>query len=150
VPAGGLAEAPGDSRMRRLGRSALAKRILIVDDDEDFRQATELILSSAGYEVSGAGNSAEAEQKLGDEDIHLILLDVMMDTDTEGFHLAYKLRQDESLKHIPIIILTCIEEKTGEEIKLEDSGDYLPVEAFLRKPLDPDELKGKIAELLRS
>jgi len=127
----------------------MAKRILIVDDDADFREAIELILAGAGYEVSHAANAKEAEEKLRKEQVNLILLDVMMDTDTEGFHLAYKIRQDEKFKGIPIIILTCIEEKTGEEIDLGKSGDYLPVEAFLRKPVDAGELKARVAELLK-
>jgi len=127
----------------------MAKRILIVDDDDDFREATELILTGAGYDVSHAVNGTEAEKKLRSEKIDLILLDIMMDTDTEGFHLAYKIRQDEKLKGIPIVILTCIEEKTGEVIEFSKSGDYLPVEAFLRKPLDAVELKARIAELLK-
>jgi CheY-like chemotaxis protein len=128
----------------------MPKQILIVDDDEDFRVATELILAGAGYQVLQAANGAEAEQVLAEKGADLILLDVMMDTDTEGFHLAYKLRQDEKYQDIPIIILTCIEEKTGEAIEPEKSGDYLPVQAFLRKPLDAEELKAKVAELLAS
>ncbi|MHC4982969.1 MAG: response regulator [Planctomycetota bacterium] len=127
----------------------MAKRILIVDDDADFREATELVLAGAGYEVSEAADAKEAEEKLRSEKIDLILLDIIMDTDTEGFHLAYKLRKDEKLKDIPIVILTCIEEKTGEEIEFSKSGDYLPVDAFLRKPLNADELKAQIAELLK-
>ena len=128
----------------------MAKRILIVDDDEDFRMATDLILAGSGYEVLQAGNGTEAEQVLADKGADLILLDVMMDTDTEGFHLAYKLRKDPKHRDVPIIILTCIEEKTGETIEPEKSGDFLPVQAFLRKPLDAEELKAKVAELLAS
>ncbi len=86
---------------------------------------------------------------MASQKVDLILLDVMMETDTEGFHLAYKMRQDEKLKHIPIIILTCIEEKTGQTLKPEESGDFLPVQAFLRKPLDPNELKAQVAKLLK-
>ena len=126
----------------------MAKRILIVDDDADLRDATEVILTAAGYDVSHADSRSAAEQKLQAEQIDLVLLDVMMETDTEGFHLAYKMRQDEKLKSIPIIILTCIEEKTGQDIRPEQAGDYLPVDAFFRKPLDADKLTAKIAELI--
>jgi CheY-like chemotaxis protein len=126
----------------------MAKRILIVDDDADFRDATEVILTSAGYDVLHAATGREAEQKLHAEHVDLILLDVMMETDTEGFHLTYRIRQDENLKDIPIVMLTCIEEKTGETLEPEKSGDYLPVEAFLRKPLNAAELKKHIAQLI--
>lgn len=126
----------------------MAKRILIVDDDPDLREATEIILSGMGYEVVQACNAAEAHEKLQAEPIDLMLLDVMMETETEGFHLAYKLREDDRFKDLPIILLTCIEEKTGEMLDAEKAGDFLPVQAFMRKPLDPEVLKAKLAELL--
>ena len=126
----------------------MAKRILVVDDDPDLRDAAEMILTPAGYEVVHAESRKEAEDKLRSEPIDLILLDVMMETDTAGFHLAYDLRNDEKLKNIPIVILTCTEAKTGVEIEPETAGDYLPVDAFFRKPLEADSLKAKIAELL--
>ena len=126
----------------------MAKRILVVDDDPDLREATEIILSGAGYEVSLAASAAEAWRKLQAEKVDLFLLDVMMETETEGFHLAYKIRQDKKLKDLPIIVLTCIEEKTGEVLEPEKSEDFLPVQAFLRKPLEPEVLKARIAELI--
>jgi CheY-like chemotaxis protein len=126
----------------------MGKRILVVDDDADFRQTTGIILESAGYSVVPAASRADAERKLASEKVDLILLDIMMETDTEGFHLAYKLRQDEKLKDIPIIMLTCIEEKTGEDLEPEKAGDFLPVEGFIRKPADADVLLQRIAEVL--
>ncbi len=126
----------------------MAKRILVVDDDPDLREATEIMLSSAGYEALQAASAAEAAKKLQSEPVDLMLLDVMMETDTEGFHLLYKLREDEKFRDLPIIILTCIEEKTGEVLEADKAGDFLPVQAYLRKPLEPDVLKAKVAELL--
>ena len=126
----------------------MAKRILVVDDDPDLREATEIILSGAGYEVSLAASAAEATAKLQTEPVDLIVLDVMMETETEGFHLAYRIRENDKLKDVPIIMLTCIEEKTGEMLQPDKSGDFLPVQAFLRKPLEPEVLKQKVAELL--
>jgi len=126
----------------------MAKRILIVDDDPDLREATRVILTGAGYEVAEAAGAAEAWEQLQGEGIDLMILDVMMETDTEGFHLAYKIRQDEKLKNLPIIMLTNIEERMGEKIEAKGSGDYLPVEIFLRKPFDAGEIKAKVAELL--
>ena len=127
----------------------MAKRILVVDDDPDLREATEIILSGAGYDVLLAGGAAEGMGILQADPVDLVILDVMMETDTEGFHLAYKIREQEQCKDVPIIMLTCIEAKTGEMLEPETSGDYLPVQAFLRKPLDPDVLKAKVAELLQ-
>lgn len=127
----------------------MAKRILIVDDDPDLREATEIVLSSAGYEVASAASAAEGLKAIAARKPDLILLDVMMETDTEGFHMAYQLKEDPATKSIPIVILTCIEEKTGEVLDPEKAGDFLPVQAFLRKPLDSATLKSKVAELLK-
>ena len=127
----------------------MAKRILVVDDDPDLREATQIILSGAGYEVTLADSAAQARQKLQAEKVDLILLDVMMETETEGFHLAYELRRDPKFKSIPIMMLTCIEEKTGQMLEPEKAGDFLPVEVFLRKPLDAKVLTAKIREVLK-
>ena len=126
----------------------MAKRILIVDDDADMRLAVKTVLLSAGYEVLEASNHQEAELAMQSGPVHLAVLDVMMETDTEGFHLAYQIRGHEEFKDVPIIMFTCIEKKTGLAFDLKSSGDYLPVQAFLRKPLDPEELKREVARLL--
>jgi CheY-like chemotaxis protein len=127
----------------------MAKKILVVDDDPDLRQAAEIILASAGYQTVSASSAAEARQRLAAERPDLILLDVMMETHTEGFHFVYELRQDERLKDIPVVMLTSIEERTGQELPVEEAGDFLPVQGFLRKPVDAAELKAKVAELLK-
>jgi CheY-like chemotaxis protein len=126
----------------------MAKQILVVDDDADIRQATEVVLTAGGYQVAFAASAEEALEKLRAQPVDLILLDVMMETDTAGFHLSYDIRNDPQLKNIPIIMLTGIEDRMGEKLDPEKSGDYLPVDAFLRKPIDAGVLKAKIAELI--
>lgn len=126
----------------------MAKHILVVDDDADIRQAAEMVLTSAGYKVSFAASAEEAMQKLQATGADLVLLDVMMETDTAGFHLSYDIRKDPKFKGTPILMLTSIEDRLGEKIEPGRSGDYLPVDAFLRKPIDAPSLKAKVAELL--
>lgn len=126
----------------------MAKPILIVDDDPDLREATGMILTGAGYQVAQAGSGQEALEMLQSRAFSLVILDVMMETDTEGFHLAYKIRQDPKLKGLPIIMLTSIEERTGEPIDLGEAGDFLPVDMFLRKPVSAEVLKAKVAQLV--
>lgn len=127
----------------------MAKKILVVDDDPDLREATAVILTGAGYEVWQASCAKEAQLKLATHLPDLVLLDVMMETDTEGFHLAYQIRINPRLKNVPIIMLTSMEEKTGELMDLENDKEFLPVQAFLRKPLDAKVLKEKVAELVK-
>ena len=127
----------------------MTKRIMVVDDDPDLREAAQVVLEGAGYGVVLAASAAEAMTKLASEKVDLVLLDVMMETETEGFHLAYKLREMPKFKDLPIVMLTCIEEKTGEILEPDKSGDFLPVQGFLRKPLDAKELKAKIESLVK-
>jgi len=127
----------------------MAKKILIVDDDPDLRDATQIMLRGAGYEALGASSGAEAMALLAKTPVDLILLDVMMETDTEGFHLAYKIRENPKLKDIPILMITCIEEKTGEVLDPDKAGDFLPVQGFLRKPIDMAQLQSKIQAVLK-
>ncbi len=127
----------------------MAKKILVVDDDQDLREATAVILAGAGYEVWQASSAKEAQLKLATHLPDLVLLDVMMETDTEGFHLAYQIRVNPRLKNVPIIMLTSMEEKMGEVIEFENDKEFLPVQAFLRKPLDAKVLREKVAELVK-
>ncbi len=123
-------------------------KILVVDDDPDIVEALKMTLEANHYQVFTAANGTEGLKQVKAVKPNLIILDVMMETETEGFHVVYKIREDPRLKDIPIIILTCIEEKTGEVLEPEKSGDFLPVQAFLRKPLDPSVLRQKVAELI--
>jgi DNA-binding response OmpR family regulator len=127
----------------------MAKKIMVVDDDPDLREATEIVLSGAGYDVSLAASAAEALEMIKTTPVDLFILDVMMETDTEGFHLAYKIRDMDKHKNTPIVMLTCIEERTGQVLDPDKAGDFLPVQGFLRKPMDAKTLKAKVAELLK-
>jgi len=126
----------------------MAKTILVVDDDPDLREAAQIVLNKAGYEVLQAASGKEALDVLKNTRPDLILLDVMMETDTEGFHLAYEIRKDSRFTDVPIVMLTSVEEKTGERIDLEKAGEFLPVQRFLRKPMDVKTLTSTIAQLL--
>ena len=127
----------------------MAKPILIVDDDPDLREATQIILTGAGHKVATAASAAEAAKLMESQDFGLVILDVMMETDTEGFHLAYRMREDPRLKDTPILMITNIERRTGEPIDVGEAGDFLPVNEFLRKPVSAEELKAKVAQLAR-
>lgn len=128
------------------------KRILIVDDDPDQRLAMRLPLEAAGYEVHEANGTAEGLQAVNDISPDLIILDVMMDTTTAGFQLALDVHsRDPDSPYIqhretPIIILTAIHSTTP--LRFAPDEDYLPVQNFLEKPIDPDELLLKVQEFV--
>jgi len=78
----------------------------------------------------------------------MIILDVMMDKETDGFLLSYKFRKDEDLKTTPILMLTSINQKTGFKFNPEIDGNFLPVDDFIEKPAEPDLLARKVKKLL--
>ncbi len=127
-------------------------KILIIDDDADMVLAARLTLEGAGHEVIEASSGAEGLEKIKAEKPDLIVLDVMMDTTTEGFQLALKLRSPDprseyaAFKDIPVLMLTAIH--TTAPVRVAPDADYLPVDAFVDKPIDPDELLKKVEELL--
>ena len=77
-----------------------------------------------------------------------MLLDIMMDKETEGFHVAYDLRADEKTRNIKIVILTAVGKKSGFKFAPETDEDYLPVDGFMEKPLEPKALVKKVSELV--
>ena len=127
-------------------------KILMIDDDPDIVMATRIPLEASGYEFDVAYNSKEGLKKVKEVNPDLIILDVMMESATEGFHVSLKLRDRSpdseyaAYRDIPILMLTAVH--TTTPLRFEPDQDYLPVDAFLDKGTDPDELLAKIEELL--
>lgn len=126
-----------------------SKKILIVDDDPDFVEATKVVLESKGYEVYFATNKGEAIERIKSKLPDLIIMDVMMDRMSDGFDLTRKLKSDERYKKIPILMLTSVKTKTGFKFSAA-AGDegWLPVDDYAEKPLGPNELISKVEKLL--
>jgi len=124
------------------------KHILIVDDDPDQRLVIRLPLEAEGYEVKEAANTEEGRRLVLETKPDLIILDVMMDSTTAGFQLALELhnRADDSefkeIRNTPIIMLTAIHSTTP--LRFAPDEDYLPVQTFLEKPVDPELLLTKV------
>ena len=124
-------------------------KILIVDDDLDLTRALQAILENQGYVVNSAPNKIEGMEKVRADKPDLILLDVMMIGGQDGFEMSRELKKDPQLKDIPILMLTAVKEKTGIGFKsAAGDPDWLPVEGFMDKPIDPQELQAEIERLL--
>jgi len=124
------------------------KRILLTDDDPDIVEALRTVLEASGFEVDTAPNGQECLRKLRARKPDLLILDVMMTTETEGFHVAYEIRHDPKLRDLPVLMLTAIEQKTGFKFSPANDEDYLPVEQFVTKPIEPEELLKRVNQLL--
>ena len=124
------------------------KRILVVDDDRDVFESMKIVLEAEGYDVDWATNGTEAITKARACRPDLMILDVMMNTDDEGFQVTYKMKRDETLSCIPIVMVTSVGARTGFSFDRNRDQDYLPVNEFLEKPVDPKVLLDKVRENL--
>jgi CheY-like chemotaxis protein len=130
-------------------------RILVIDDDPDAVELMRIALEANGYDVSSASNGTEGLKAVKAIRPDLIILDVMMDTTTEGFQVSYQLRSHDpnseyrEFSTIPIIMLTGISQKMQMTFSVQRDGDYLAVDEFLEKPIQIDPLIETIRKLLR-
>lgn len=127
-------------------------KILMIDDDPDILTAIRIPLEASGHEFFEALSGEEGLEKIKETNPDLIILDVMMETATEGFQMSLKLRDRSpdseyaAYRDIPILMLTAIH--TTTPLRFAPDEDYLPVDAFLDKSADPDQLLAKVDELL--
>jgi CheY-like chemotaxis protein len=124
-------------------------KILIVDDDLDHTKSIQTILESKDYNVVTASNRNEGMEKAKLEKPDLFILDVMMSTWHDGFEMSRELKKDPQFKDIPILILTAVKERTGLGFK-STAGDpeWLPVDGFLDKPVEPENLLSEVTSIL--
>lgn len=127
-------------------------KILVIDDDPDFREAVTAILHSALYEVITAKDPEEGKKKILSEKPDLVLLDIMMDSLFDGFSLCHAIKTDKefkSVKDTPVIFVSAVKEMTGSrfQFKAEEQGLTGP-DDYLDKPVKPDILISRIERLL--
>jgi two-component system sensor histidine kinase/response regulator len=122
----------------------MAKRILVVDDDENILNLEKTILEQKGFDVTAAVGGAAALELLAAQAFDLILLDVMM-PDVDGFAVCRKIKEDERLKDVPVIFLTA---KGGGEALAEgfESGALM----YINKPFTANKLLTIVNTMLES
>ncbi len=124
------------------------KKILIIDDDPDFVDSITAVLEARDYKVESAPDGTEGFKKAKEIIPDLIILDVMMTKNTEGFEVSREFQKDEDLKSVPIIMITGIREQMNLAFGFEPDGTWLPVKAVLEKTIKPDQLLAKVAEFI--
>ena len=114
-------------------------KILLIDDDPDFVEATKTILESKPYEVIVAFAGDEGLKKARAESPDLVLLDIIM-PGTDGFSAAEQFKKDPGLSKIPVVMLTSYaERRAGTGIPVS-KGYQLEAEDYVEKPVSPEEL----------
>jgi len=125
------------------------KMILIVDDDEDFLEATRIVIEKSGYAVETCVSAKECVAKLKVVKPDLIICDVMMETDHSGFDLCRELKRVPDTKDVPVIMLTAVDQKYSMHFS-SAAGDtsWLPVDDFIDKPVEAKILIERIRKYL--
>ena len=118
----------------------MSYNILICDDEQDIVSALKIYLEAEGYRTFSAANGKEALELLDREDIHLVLLDIMMPV-LDGVSALSKLRE---FSNVPVIVLTAKSEDTDKVLGLNIGADD-----YITKPFNPVELLARVRSQLR-
>ncbi|HNY10060.1 MAG TPA: response regulator [Candidatus Wallbacteria bacterium] len=132
----------------------MSKKVLIIDDDPDIVETMKMVLESKDYTVESAVNGTEGLAKVKTFNPDVIILDVMMDSVTEGFQVSYKLRSVEPNSEYakwaktPIIMVSAINTTSHFKYSPQTDSDFLPVDEFLNKPIEPEALISTVEKCL--
>lgn len=121
-------------------------KILVVDDDPDFVEATRIVLEEAGHTVVSAANGDESLQVVRAEKPDLIILDVIMSSILDGLNVSQQLQEDAEHKDIPILMVTSI--ANTDYAELFPTDEYVHISAFMTKPVTPGQLLAQVNRLL--
>jgi two-component system chemotaxis response regulator CheY len=118
------------------------KTLLIVDDSRFTLEISSFVASSAGYSVLTALDGVEALEILGTNAVDLVIVDINM-PGIDGYELTRKIRSDEVLADVPIIIIT-----TESEARDKEKGFAAGANSYLVKPVEPDDMVAQIQLLI--
>lgn len=121
-------------------------RIMIIDDDPDFVDATRMVLEKEGYQINTASGGKQGFRQAREEEPDLVILDVMMDSVLDGVTVSRKLHEDPITKQIPVVMVTSI--ANTDYAELFPTDEYIHIEAFISKPIDPSKLVAKVEKIL--
>jgi len=123
-----------------IGHEVRTMNILVVDDDREIVESIGIFLAAEGYGVLKAYNGIEALEALGDNTVHLMILDIMM-PQLDGINTLMKLRQS---RNIPVILLSAKSEDADKILGLTAGADD-----YVTKPFNPSELVARVKSQLR-
>jgi two-component system alkaline phosphatase synthesis response regulator PhoP len=119
------------------------RKILIIEDDKDIVEMLDYNLKEEGYETISALNGEEGIKLAGKERPDLIILDIMLPI-MDGFEVCRTLKNDDTVAHIPIIILSAKSQETDKVVGLELGADD-----YVTKPFSPRELIARTRAIMR-
>ena len=127
------------------------RRVLIIDDDPDFRASTATLLEAHGYEVATAPTGKQGLLALQTAPPDLVVVDVMMEHDGAGYEVnqAVKYGSDfDSLRHIPVVMVSSIPIDPATRFRTAGEVDMITPNVYLTKPLDIPRFMSEVRGLL--
>jgi len=122
-------------------------KVLLVDDDRDFVEATKMVLETK-YDVISAYNGDEGLKKARQENPDLIIMDVIMPV-KDGFTASEQLKKDPQLSKIPVLMLTSFAQRMGETNISRAQALTLEADDYIEKPVSPQELLNRVERQLQ-
>ena len=120
----------------------LKARVLIIDDDDDFRAILRHFLTGAGYSVADAPGGEAGLERFAADPPDLVLLDLSM-PDIDGLEVCRRLRKTDAGKHVPVLMLT-----VRSQISTVSEGLEAGVNDYVLKPFEPEDLLKRIEKVL--
>lgn len=117
----------------------MSAKILLIDDDQDFRASVRSLLESHGYQVFEAQSGREGLRQVLEHQPDGVLVDIMMETDAEGYGVTYSLKyRDEyaRFRNTPVYMISSIEESPDERFPMAAEVEMIRPDRYLTKPLD--------------
>jgi CheY-like chemotaxis protein len=114
-------------------------KVLVIDDDQDFRASLRPVLEQEGYAVLEAETGGQGLRKLLEHRPDVLIVDIMMESSTEGYGLTQAIRWQEAyqeFRRVPIIMVSSIEETPDERFFMAAEVDMIRPDQYLTKPLD--------------
>lgn len=126
------------------------KKVLIVDDDAAFAESISDLLEAFGYQVSAAPDGHSGLAMAVEDPPDLMILDLMMATDTEGFDVARKIPDKPELANMAVLMVTGAVRALNLPCRIEPDKTWLPVDRVMEKPIDPARLVAEVERLIET
>jgi CheY-like chemotaxis protein len=123
------------------------RTVLLVDDDADFVEMNRMLLERNGYSVRVAYSGRQCLEEVSARRPDIIILDMVMESREDGFEVSRELRNSEHTKSIPLVMITSANDSIP--FHLEPDRTWLPVDALLEKPVEPQLLLTVVDKALK-
>jgi DNA-binding response OmpR family regulator len=124
------------------------KRIMVIDDDQDFISYVHIVLEAGGYDVDTAQSVSDGLRKMRTNPPDLVITDVMLSRELNGWTIRQEMKADSNLADIPILMVSAI--ITIQDGDMFPAGEDIQADAFMSKPIEPPDLLKRVSELVRA